>query len=103
MISVTSAEFEVWREISMGKTLKEVAEILGIHRSTVDKHRTSLYAKIGARCISDATRTAISYHVIAVPMMPGQLYVSKPCLRTGRRRQPIIAGRISDRAPARAL
>lgn len=82
-LHVTSAEHAIWRLIAEGNTNKEMGVRLKISLKTVDKHRTRLYAKIGARCQADATRKAVEYGVITIPVS-GKLVVSAPTRFSGR-------------------
>jgi DNA-binding NarL/FixJ family response regulator len=56
---LTSREVEVLRLIATGLTNREAAESLGLSVRTVDAHLRSVYAKLGVRSRSAATRFAM--------------------------------------------
>jgi len=62
---ITPRESEVLRLIASGKTNREVAEALVLSPTTVERHISNLYAKIGARGRADATAYAIRHGLLA--------------------------------------
>jgi DNA-binding NarL/FixJ family response regulator len=68
---VTRRESEVWRLIGNGESTKCVADSMGISVKTVENMRTSLYAKIMARNLADATRIGIERG--GIPVRAGSL------------------------------
>lgn len=61
---VTPAEREVWALVAQGRTLKEMAELLGKSVSTLDNQRTRLMRRLGVRKSADLTRLAIEAGLI---------------------------------------
>ena len=61
---VTPAEREVWTLVARGRTLKEMAEILGNSENTLDVQRTRLMRRLGVRKSADLTRLAIEAGLI---------------------------------------
>ena len=57
MARLTDREFEVFRLIGLGKTAKEIGEILHLSSKTVDVHRAKIKAKLS---IQDVT-ALVSY------------------------------------------
>ncbi|MCL5429604.1 MAG: LuxR C-terminal-related transcriptional regulator [Chloroflexi bacterium] len=52
---LTNREKEVMNLVVQGKLNTEVSDLLGISQSTVEKHLTSIYAKLGVRNRTEAT------------------------------------------------
>jgi non-specific serine/threonine protein kinase len=61
---LTPAELNVLRVLSRGRTTKEIAAELVVSVSTVDRHLTHLYSKLGVRNRSEATACALKYGLI---------------------------------------
>jgi len=61
---VTPAEREVWALVAQGRTLKEMAEMLGKSESTLDKQRTRLMSRLGVHKSADLTRLAVEAGLI---------------------------------------
>ena len=61
---LTPREVEVLRLIAAGRTSKEIAAELVISVSTVDRHTTHIYTKIGARRRADATAFAVAHGLL---------------------------------------
>ena len=64
-IDLTAREAEVLRLIVAGKTTREIAYELSVSTTTVERHITHLYGKIGARGRADATAYALQHGVVA--------------------------------------
>jgi DNA-binding NarL/FixJ family response regulator len=64
VISLTRREFEVMRQIALGKTVKEAAEVLHLASSTVDSHKSRLMRKLGVHRLAHLTTIAIREGVI---------------------------------------
>lgn len=59
---LTRREVEVLAQLAKGKTARQIAEILGITKRTVDAHLQSAYLKLGA---SNGT------HAVAIALRDG--------------------------------
>jgi non-specific serine/threonine protein kinase len=57
---LTPAEARVLRLLAAGRTTKEIAADLSVAISTVDRHITHLYSKLGVRNRAEATATALT-------------------------------------------
>ncbi|MBX3426897.1 MAG: response regulator transcription factor [Pirellulales bacterium] len=57
---------EVLRLLSLGCSVNEIADILGLAPATVDNHRTRLYHLLGVTKASLLVRVAIKYRVSPV-------------------------------------
>ena len=64
LTEVTPAEREVWALVAQGRTLKEMAELLGKSESTLDTQRTRLMRRLGVRKSADLTRLAVEAGLI---------------------------------------
>jgi DNA-binding NarL/FixJ family response regulator len=64
LAEVTAAERGVWALVAQGRTLKEMAELLGKSESTLDNQRTRLMRRLGVRKSADLTRLAIEAGLI---------------------------------------
>ncbi len=62
--TLTSREVEVLREISTGKTQKEIADCLSISVSTVITHKKNISSKLGIRSVSGLTLYAMMNGII---------------------------------------
>lgn len=56
---LTSREVEILRLVASGLTNRQLGEGLGVSTRTVDAHLRSVYAKLGVKSRSAATRYAI--------------------------------------------
>ncbi|HEU5423205.1 MAG TPA: tetratricopeptide repeat protein [Nitrolancea sp.] len=61
---LTPAEFEVLRLLSGGRTTREIAAGLVVSISTVDRHLTHLYGKLGVRNRAEATAFALRHGLL---------------------------------------
>jgi DNA-binding NarL/FixJ family response regulator len=61
---LTSREVEILRLVTSGRTNKQLAEELGVSTRTVDAHLRSIYAKLGVKSRSAATRYAVEHDLI---------------------------------------
>ena len=66
---LTPREAEVLRLIAAGESNKAVAQRLGIQVSTVERHVSNIYGKLGARGRADATLMAVAMKLAPVPPM----------------------------------
>ena len=62
--SLTNREVEILRRVTSGLTNRQLAEELGISTRTIDAHLRSVYAKLGVKSRSAATRYAIEHHLV---------------------------------------
>jgi DNA-binding NarL/FixJ family response regulator len=60
---LTAREMDVLREIASGKSNKQIALALSISLSTVERHVSNLYAKIGAQNKADAAAYAYRHRL----------------------------------------
>jgi non-specific serine/threonine protein kinase len=68
--SLTTAEIEVLRRMASGQTTREIASELTIAVSTVDRHITHIYQKIGRRGRAAATAYALESGLVQCPNVP---------------------------------
>jgi DNA-binding NarL/FixJ family response regulator len=61
---LTTREVEILRLVTGGLTNRELAEDLGVSTRTVDAHLRSIYAKLGVKSRSGATRYAVEHHLV---------------------------------------
>jgi DNA-binding CsgD family transcriptional regulator len=61
---LSSREREVVALLAIGKTNKEIAEILVISTRTVESHRAKIMLKLGLHCLSDLVRYAVRSRLI---------------------------------------
>jgi DNA-binding NarL/FixJ family response regulator len=61
---LTPREREILQLLTESKTNREVANILGISRKTVEAHRTNLMRKLQVHSISELVRYAFKNHII---------------------------------------
>jgi DNA-binding CsgD family transcriptional regulator len=61
---LTAREVEILRRVTSGLTNRQLAEELGVSTRTVDAHLRSVYAKLGVKSRSAATRYAIEHHLV---------------------------------------
>jgi RNA polymerase sigma factor (sigma-70 family) len=62
--SLSLREREVFQLLSEGKSIKEIAETLGISRKTVETHKYNIMEKLHAKNITDITKLAIKKGII---------------------------------------
>ena len=58
---LTAREVEILQRVTSGLTNRQLAEELGVSTRTVDAHLRSVYAKLGVKSRSAATRYAIEH------------------------------------------
>lgn len=63
---LSSREFQVMEHLALGKTNREIAEMLSISVKTVDTHRGHVLKKLRLRNNSDITRFAIQHGLMPV-------------------------------------
>jgi DNA-binding CsgD family transcriptional regulator len=61
---LTGREVEILRLVSSGLTNRQLAEGIGVSTRTVDAHLRSIYAKLGVKSRSAATRYAIENSLV---------------------------------------
>jgi len=61
---LTDREVEILRRVTSGLTNRQLAEELGVSTRTIDAHLRSVYAKLGVKSRSSATRYAIEHHLV---------------------------------------
>ena len=62
---LTSREREVLQLIAEGSTSREIGELLTVSVKTVEKHRSSLMAKLSVHDVAGLTRLAIKYGIVS--------------------------------------
>jgi two-component system invasion response regulator UvrY len=62
---LSNREFEIFKLLSMGKTITQIAGSLSLALTTVSTHRSHIMAKMSLSTNSELTRYAISHHIIA--------------------------------------
>jgi non-specific serine/threonine protein kinase len=60
--ALTPAEAQVLRLLTTGRTTREIAEGLVVAVSTVDRHLTHIYNKLGVRNRAEAIALALQHH-----------------------------------------
>jgi len=60
---LTVREIEVLKLVVAGLMNRQIAESLGVSTRTVDAHLRSIYAKLGVKSRSAATRFAVDHHL----------------------------------------
>jgi DNA-binding CsgD family transcriptional regulator len=60
---LTRREVEILRLVAAGMTNRQTAERLGLSIRTVDAHLRSIYAKLGIKSRSAATRYAVEHNL----------------------------------------
>jgi DNA-binding CsgD family transcriptional regulator len=61
---LTLREVEILRLVTSGRTNRQLAEELGVSTRTVDAHLRSIYAKLGVKSRSAATRYAVEHDLV---------------------------------------
>ena len=61
---LTDREVEILRRVTSGLTNRQLAEELGVSTRTIDAHLRSVYAKLGVKSRSAATRYAIEHDLV---------------------------------------
>lgn len=61
---LSNREFEVFKLLSVGKTITQIAEMLSLALTTVSTHRSRIMDKLGLANNSELTRYAIAHHII---------------------------------------
>ena len=62
---LSSRERETMQLIAEGRTSREIGELLTISEKTVEKHRTSLMAKLHVHDVAGVTRMAVKYGIVS--------------------------------------
>jgi DNA-binding CsgD family transcriptional regulator len=60
---LTLREVEILRLVAAGMTNRQAAERLGLSIRTIDAHLRSIYAKLGIKSRSAATRYAVEHNL----------------------------------------
>lgn len=63
---LTSREREVMRLLEVGRTCREIAELLGLSYKTVNTHRMHILAKLGLRNNAELARFGVEHELVAV-------------------------------------
>jgi DNA-binding NarL/FixJ family response regulator len=63
---LTPRQYEVLRELTLGKGVKEIARFLGISPKTVETHRSNLMHRLGMNRLPDLIRFAIKSGVLPI-------------------------------------
>lgn len=62
---LTNKELEIFKLLSIGKTITQIAESLSLALTTVSTHRSRIMHKLSLTTNSELTRYAISHHIIS--------------------------------------
>jgi two-component system invasion response regulator UvrY len=62
---LSNREFEIFKQLALGKTVSQIAESLSIALTTVSTHRSRILDKLGLTTNSDLTRYALTNHIIS--------------------------------------
>nr|HPI78443.1 helix-turn-helix transcriptional regulator [bacterium] len=57
-------ELQVFKLLAVGKTIQEIAEMLGISPRTVETHKSRIMDKMGLKNIAELVRTAIRLEIV---------------------------------------
>ena len=57
-------EYEVFKLLADGKSVKQIAEKLFISPKTVESHKYSIMTKLGVQTVTDLTKMAIKHKII---------------------------------------
>jgi two-component system, NarL family, invasion response regulator UvrY len=89
---VSPREYEVLCLLGMGRTVKQVAEQLGLSSKTVSTHRSRLLKRMGLRGTADIIRYVVQ-HNLAISLLMASLFVAHPSVahRPGVGETPIPA------------
>jgi DNA-binding NarL/FixJ family response regulator len=61
---LTNREFEIFKQLALGKTLTQIAETMSLALTTVSTHRGRILKKLDAASNSELTRYAIAHQLI---------------------------------------
>ena len=61
---LSNREFEIFKLLSLGKTITEIADSLSLALTTVSTHRSRIMEKLGLSTNAELTRYAIAHHII---------------------------------------
>ena len=64
-LEFTDRESDVIRLCHEGKTAREIAELMGISRRTVESHKTNIFKKLGINSTYDMIQAAIRCGIIS--------------------------------------
>lgn len=62
---LSNREFEIFKQLALGKTITQIAESLSLAMTTVSTHRSRIMEKLNLHTNSDLTRYAITNHLIS--------------------------------------
>ena len=62
---LTNREFEIFKLLSLGRTVTQIAESLSLALTTISTYRSRIMEKLNLSTNSDLTRYAISNHIIS--------------------------------------
>jgi DNA-binding NarL/FixJ family response regulator len=63
--SLSNREFQIFRLLSLGKTISQIADSLALALTTVSTHRSKIMGKLSLSTNSDLTRYAIAHQIIS--------------------------------------
>jgi DNA-binding NarL/FixJ family response regulator len=61
---LSNREFEIFKQLALGKTVSQIADALSIALTTVSTHRSRIMDKLGLATNSELTRYALANHII---------------------------------------
>lgn len=62
---LSNREFEIFKLLAIGKTIKQISETLSLAMTTVSTHRSRIMGKLHFTTNSELTRYAITHHIIS--------------------------------------
>ena len=62
---LSNREFEIFKLLAIGKTIKQISESLSLAMTTVSTHRSRIMGKLHFTTNSELTRYAITHHIIS--------------------------------------
>jgi two-component system, NarL family, invasion response regulator UvrY len=62
---LSNREFEIFKQLALGKTVSQIADSLSIALTTVSTHRSRIMDKLGLATNSELTRYALANHIIS--------------------------------------
>ena len=100
--NLTNRQIDVLQLIAEGYSSKQIAQILSLSVKTIEKHRSTLMARLARHNIAELTRYAMDNGVIEstqIPNMPFPSSGARPLAKPGRRGGPTRRERSPESQP----